>query len=305
MFFQKKFITIFENENFKVEIEDKDIIYKEGYIIVLNQYIKEEIKNPQSKIVPMLVFLKTIKILWTNNEESYFTPKNPLSLYFSAKQIISLLITEENFRRDCIIKAFVHELTHCYDYSKAFFYDYIRRKDKSLFKKGLFSFSFKTMLQYLSRSSILVFYQNIRLEGFSHYMESYYQYGELGGSDFKYNMEYGRLVNILDQKLNELNNVKNELEYLNYFSSNFEKNEEAKRVLGEHLIYTILHKSKNKISFFDLIEMPFKKIIELYEEIMINEVKLQPLITYSSGKGVLDYKRTIKEWHELRKKDKK
>ena len=51
--------------------------------------------------------------------------------------------------------------------------------------------------------------------------------------------------------------------------------------------------------------MPFKKILELYEEIMINEVKLQPLITYSSGKGVLDYKRTIKEWHELRKKDKK
>lgn len=282
MFFRKKLITIYENENFKVEIEKK---IKNVFDIVgiLNQFIKGELKKESSDLIQMLIFLEKIEICLSDKEHIAHISSSDIDniIYLNNLEVIS-----------DIIMIFKHELVHLFHKKKSYMVTYIQNKLTSLSKYNLAQKMFPSLLE---RGYILHYFYNIILEGFPKYIE-----------------EKEKLSVIY---LENYEGVKKEVIFLNYGIFASINNRELLNCIslnktaitsniGLQVIFTILHKSKNKIYFFELIEMSFKKILELYEDVMVNEVKLQPLITYSSEKGIIDYKRTIREWHELRKKEK-
>ncbi|MGV8086633.1 MAG: hypothetical protein ACP5N1_03310 [Candidatus Woesearchaeota archaeon] len=76
--------------------------------------------------------------------------------------------------------------------------------------------------------------------------------------------------------------------------------------IGDHIIYTILYDNK-EISFEELIRMSYIHIIKKYETCMIQRNQ-QPVISYSSGRGMIDYADLLKKavkYYEIVKNKKK
>ena len=283
MFFQKKFITIFENENFKVEIENK---FNEiaDIIRVLNVFIRDELEKEDSEVILMLTFLKKIQILISDHPHIMLNDLGKIYL------LPSLSID--------FIDTFKHELVHTYEASLSQFEQFYKKKYLRFHREGFFSRFFKK--EYLQRKNILFFFKIMISEGFANYLERSDRFHKINQNHHLLYAEAVSPVLSLKKSILDIKNLNSDYSFL-YGSKN---SNHAAYLIGEHIIDTILH-SKTKISFLDLIEKQEEEILKLYEEVMINELKLQPLITYSSGKGILDYKQTIREWHELRKKEKK
>jgi len=270
MFFKKKYLIIFENNFFQIEIENISIFKELGDII--KNYILQELNNKNSDLIVMLNFLKIIKI----SQEGFVSSPHimiesnenkinlPISIYFLRKE-----------EKNQIQETFKHEITHLYQRNKTYLIKYFYTKRKQIIsKKNIFKLN-----RISERVDIHDFFYLTIIEGFARYIE---------GNNLNYN--YKNEYNNLKKKLSE---IKSEIIYLKKFSyDTLDIGENSLYYdLGKNVIYTII--TNTNIPFLELVEMKFKKILELYENIMFKKLNLQPLITYSSEKGILDYRKII------------
>ncbi len=189
----------------------------------------------------------------------------------------------------------LHELTHLYHESKSQFLVKSMAKKERLsalinqkLKSQKTNFKIATIRLYLD--SLI---RNILPEGLAEYFQKFSQ-DEVIFSEQNFSVIYlsevgavGKVVNIiptylLDKSLLLTKEVRENLDflfrYLNYST-------------GYHMIYTIIFVD-HKTIFEDIIHFQPFEFIRKYEECM--EIKgLQPVISVTSGKGVLDYKKML------------
>ncbi|PIN86739.1 hypothetical protein COV19_03315 [Candidatus Woesearchaeota archaeon CG10_big_fil_rev_8_21_14_0_10_44_13] len=209
-----------------------------------------------------------------------------------------------------------HELTHLLQYKIG---RLKQMKDANYRIRGKFltTSSFASFISFFNsdydikdlRSHLMNFMQAIMAEGLADYSEEmirgtdineeffrdHHRSAEISAQDIKSKWE-----RVLEQhKKKSKSSFDNEV-LKSYHSALLRAFEDKRYAMGLHMVDSILQYDK-KMSLEKLIRMGYLKFIKIYENSM-GRMRLQPVVSVNSGRGILDYDRMLKQGADALKK---
>ena len=284
----------------KIIILDKSYFwkktYKQGFIKQKSHdeqinFIKEKIldvckKNKLAKHFPVLKFV-------LSEMKSYSKRAN-----YRIKRGVPVITLAINFWSDDLHKAIIHEMAHAWHEKIGGYYtlkDEINQKLKSVLwrkirpKKNFYHFvNWRTYLQD--------FFYGVVMEG----LASYIEHDEadkiiLSKKQFKsFEVEaWAKAKGFLLFYERKLLTSKN----LDEVKENWERftnlKNSAQYPIGLHVVYTLVF--FGNLSLEKIAKMKFYSLLKKYESIIIANKLGKPIVSATSGRGVLDYKRMINQ----------
>jgi len=202
-----------------------------------------------------------------------------------------------------------HEIAHIWhDYSSKIMSNKIEESDKlhdAIFKINK-RFNEKTRSLRDHREFLFFYFRSIHTEGLAKFCEAY-AIGDVLMSEKNFNEIY-KTTKQLPEMIFDLWNS-----YLRKLGDNNEKERKDRESLlsvigekistydiGQHIIYSLLYLDHN-LTIEKIAKLSFFKFIKKYEESMKSK-NLKPLVSISSGEGILDYNRMLNQWWMVCKK---
>jgi hypothetical protein len=291
MFF-KRYKVLFQNEEVLIEIRKNS--FPKKFEVELFEYIEFWIRDSNNKKqkAPFILgeILKELKKLRidiikikhsTQYAEAHITKEIPTISFTNL--FLEKFENEELHWRE-IQDVFTHEVTHLYHNLKnPEIFNRLNTTKLSEHKTSDLILNPKKIELYKLRFNINGFFTMLITEGIANYT---------GKPTYNWVGNYGTLK----QATINLSSFFNSSSDYNF------KNFSNKIVydLGEHISHTIMEGAG--IDFDEIIKMNLKQLLEVYEEVINKRFHETPLITYSSNKGIIDYKNALSLWHKERKK---
>ncbi len=214
---------------------------------------------------------------------------------------------------DSYVRYLGHELTHVLQYQKGKLKQ-IKESEQRLYYKLKMKYSiFKPPYNIkIVRSLLMDFMANLQAEGLARYTEEIMKGTNLDQRFFDNNYHELKDTAEKSRKLWNIYIKKTEKELSKFFGrkkrSVFKSRaQKALELLfrifvhefGLHMVNAILYFDK-RVTFDDLIKMGYLKFIKKYEKCM-RDNGLQPIVSHTSGAGILDYKQMLQQWSNLLK----
>ena len=247
-----------------------------------------------AKLFPSITFIleETKKeVAWINTPEII---GGKAVIYLSPLFMLEKSNGRTNLIRPNLSSTIQHELNHIWDEQETgmlSLYSQVEQKTNKLLAESPISTDFSNV-----RKDLLNFFWKLRLEGLPTYLkhrktlfftkEAFEQ--SYGQAEIEVKVVHNRWASFLvyahDQR-----NSKNSASLL------AKKMRDCYYTVAPHLLYTIIFAEKGNLTFKEIIRMRTFAFIKLYES-CARKLGYSPLVSATSGDGILDYKRMVVEW---------
>ena len=200
-------------------------------------------------------------------------------------------------RLSVINRIVVHELTHAWDYGISRSFKLMKKTVKFFEKKAdKLESRFKDKNAFTVRVILHAFLYRIKAEGFAEYFSKLTTENSFSFDKNYFGQNYVEALKSANEfeknyqkELEKIKKGKNELLIGKY-------THEETYVIGFHMFYSIMFLD-DKADLIKVAKLRQHKFMRKYEKVMIAN-KMQPVMSLTSGRGVLDYKRMVEELSE-------